>query len=165
MNDVATEEALISEYVEDYRDLDISFDRLYMKEKVTFEEDSSGVTYGIIHEENIVNKYQSDLQELIEVKEFTREEAYRYKCNPWALSYDLYGTVELWSLLLDLNDLYSASEFTQTKVKVYDRTLLDVIDNILSREEPFIDLNESELDDSPGILDYDEDMDDTIVEE
>lgn len=146
-----TGESSINDYIEDYRELDISFERMHLKEAVTFSEDTSGVTDGVILGETFIDKYKSDLTNLVETKTFTRDEVFKYKCNPWVLSYDLYGTVEYWQMLLDLNDMYSATEFTRTTVKIYDDTLPDVIDAILMAEETFINYNEEEVNDALGI--------------
>lgn len=163
--DNATGEALITDYIEAYRDLEISFDRLYLKEKATLSEDSSGINSAIVLGERYTDKYKSDLDDLITMKTFTREEVFKYKCNPWMLSFDLYGTTEFWFLLLDLNDMSSATEFTRTTIKVYDGSLPDVIDAIMANEELFIDNNESELADSDIIENYEDETDDSLVEE
>ena len=113
-----TGEVSILEYIEDYREMNISFDRMHLKEVITFYPDSAGVTDGLILGEVITDKYKHDLKNMIDTKTFTKDEIHKYKCNPWALSYDLYGTVEFWQLLLDLNDMYSATEFTKKTVKV-----------------------------------------------
>ena len=44
--------------------------------------------------------------------------SHRYR--PKMLSYDLYGTTELWFLLLNLNGCKSIMEFTPKKIKFYD---------------------------------------------
>ena len=151
MAENGTGQSSISEYIDEYRDLDISYDRIHLKEVVKFTSDSSGVTDGIILGDTFVDKYRSDLEALVETKVFTRDEIFKYKCNPWRLSYDLYNSVEYWHMLLDLNDMVSATEFTRTTVKVYDGTLPDTINEILMGEEAFIDNNEAEVNEKLGI--------------
>lgn len=152
----------INEYIEDYRELEISYDRMHMKEAIEFTADSSGVTDGIILGENFIDKYKHDLKPLIQTKTFTKDEIFLYKCNPWKLSFDLYDSVEYWQLLLDLNNMYSASEFTLATVKVYDDTLPDVVNEILMSEEVFINTNEDEINEKFGIVSprLDEDLED-----
>lgn len=163
--DNATGEARISDYIDSYRDLEISFDHLYLKEKATLSEDASGINSAIILGERYTDKYKSDLDDLAISKTFTRDEIFKYKCNPWVLSFDLYGTTEFWFLLLDLNDMSSATEFTRSTVKVYNSSLPDVIDAIMANEELFIDNNEAELSDSDIIENYEDEVDDSFVEE
>lgn len=154
----------ISDYIDEYRDLEISYERMHLKEAVSFTPDASGVKDGIILGDTFIDKYKHDLKSLVETKTFTRDEVFRYRCNPWRLSYDLYDSVEYWQLLLDLNDMYSATEFTRTTVKVYDDTLPDVVNEILMSEEIFIDNDEEALNEKLGVTlgfsdDEDEDED------
>lgn len=150
MAESATREASINDYIEDHKNLSISFDTLHLKEKVQFSEDSSGITEGLLLGESFVQKYKSDLDDIVIEKTFTPDELRKYMCNPWALSYDLYGSVEYWFLLLDLNHMYSAIEFTQKTINIYDATLPDIIDVILASEESLININASEINDSDG---------------
>ena len=122
----------------------------------------------ILLSDSILEKYQADLDELVETKTFTSKEQHRYDCNPWALSYDLYGTVEFWHLLLELNGMYSITEFTRNTIKVYDASLPDVIGAILSLEEESIDQNNEEIEDQENEVDpddYDESDSDDDIEE
>ena len=54
------------------------------------------------------------------MQELTEEEQERYKYSPKKLSYDLYGTTELWADLLKLNKCASVAEFEPSFVRVYD---------------------------------------------
>lgn len=148
MAEKAAGESSITEYVDDYRDLSLSFDTLHLKESAEFPADSSGVTKAILLGESFVQKYNKDLEELVQEKTFNADEYAKYMCNPWALSYDLYGSVEFWFLILDLNHMYSAIEFTQRSILIYDGSLPDVIDIILAAEGPFIDNNTAEIDEN-----------------
>lgn len=158
-------QSTIKDYIDEYRDLEISFDTMHLKELADFPADSSGVTQGILLGDSFIQKYRGDLEELITTKTYDREEISKYIANPWALSYDLYGSVEYWFLLLDLNNIYSATEFTSRTVKVYDGSLPDVINTILAAEEPFIDANDAEIDDYDNTDVNDSDDDDDIEEE
>lgn len=160
MNDVATEESEISDYIEDYRDLDISFDTMHLKETSTFT-DNSKTRKIMLLGDALTTKYKNDLAELEETKVLSAEEQSKYMCNPWALSYDLYGSVEYWHLLLEVNHMFSITEFTQSTIKIYDQTLPDVIDAILALEEEFINNNAEELNDSFTSAISEDDISDT----
>lgn len=173
MPDVAMGESSITEYIDDYNELDISYNRLFFKEKNTFESFSESQDV-IMTTSCILDKYKKDLDTLLETRTLTDDEQRKYFCNPWMLSYDLYGTVEFWFLLLEANNLYSATEFTQATIKVYNGSLPAVIESILALEEEFINSNEEELNDdnlgtSPEMLEYlddeNEDEEDNIYEE
>ena len=48
------------------------------------------------------------------------EELYLYQYKPKSLSYKLYGTTELWSTLLMINNCVSKIDFDKAKIKVLD---------------------------------------------
>lgn len=135
----------IQDYIDTYRDQTVSYDTLHLYEAAKFNMDSSGVNYGVLPSDLVTNKYKKDLEEIVITKKYTAVEKIKYKYNPWLLSYDLYGTTEYWFMLLELNHLYSATEFTLDRVKVYKDNLPTLIDTILATERPFINENESEL--------------------
>lgn len=144
MSDIAIEESSIQDYIDDYRDMEISYDLLHFKELNTFESDSSSEQV-ILLSESILNKYRNDLEDLKVNYTIPVEKESRYFCNPWLLSYDLYGTVEFWYLILEANHMYSATELTQNRIIVYNGSLPNLVDSILALEEEFIDNNEEEI--------------------
>lgn len=173
MSDTAIGESEIKEYIEDYSDLDISYNKLFTKEKNTFTAGDQPEEVLMIGD-SILKKYKKDLDDIIETRTFTYEEQRKYYYNPWRLSYDMYGSVEYWFLILEANNLYSATEFSQETIKVYDSSLPALVEAILALEEEFIDANEEEIDNddlgtTPEMLedidDEDEDDDETIYEE
>lgn len=130
MAEQLTSESSIDEYLDDYEESSVTFSKLHEKETFDsqFFKDSS-VT--ILGESKLLN-YKSDLDSILITKEYTNEEKSKYICNPWRLSHDLYGSTEYWHLILLANNIYSATEFTQTTVKVYDGSLPTMVDTILS---------------------------------
>lgn len=58
-------------------------------------------------------------------------EYYKFKMRPKALSYFLYGTVELWALLLKLNRVQSTMDFDRRIVRVLDPKRLDVLNKVI----------------------------------
>lgn len=166
MSDVATEESIIQDYIDDYRDMEISYDLLHFKELDTFETDNSSERV-ILLNESILDKYRNDLDALKIDFTIPVDKESRYFCNPWVLSYDLYGTVEYWHLILEANHMYSITEFTQNNIKVYNGSLPDLVDSILALEEEFIDNNEEEirLDDTVDSSYYDDSDSDEDIEE
>ena len=157
MAEVAIGESSIDEYIEDYHDLSISYDTMHFKQADEFPADTRGTSNVLLLDESIIDKYRYDLEEIVETKTFTPNELAKYRCNPWLLSYDLYESVEYWGLLLDLNNMYSCTEFTQSKIKVYDGTLPELIDNILASEETNININQAEIDDDFSSMEDDPD--------
>ena len=64
------------------------------------------------------------------------DEVRMYKYKPKKLSYDLYGTVELWAALLELNKMYSTMDLTCDKpfLVFNPETVKEKINEILIQE-------------------------------
>ena len=69
----------------------------------------------------------------------------KYKYKPKILSYDLYGTTELWFLLLHANELYSESEFNTKRCFVYNVQVLSKLTEILNVEAENIKKNRADV--------------------
>lgn len=161
MSDMVSASSEIKDYIDDYRDLSNSYENLFFKEKNTFTMNSTDEDV-ILLGRGILDKYKKDLDNIKITKKLTHEEQRKYYCNPWYLSYDLYGTVEFWYLILEANSMYSAIELTQETIQVYDASLPRLVDSILALEEEFIDSNEEEIDSdsieiAPEMLEYEDD--------
>lgn len=93
-------------------------------------------TYLRINYESIINKYYSEFRnffayiDLLDPKDVSK-----YRNNPKALSYELYGTIEYWWLLLQCNEMRSASEFTKTHIKVITKKALKELCSIILRAD------------------------------
>lgn len=161
------QESAIDDYIDAYREQDVTFDKLHFKELMTSTKTDSTPT--IIISDSILDNYKKELNDILITKTYTQEEKPKYLYNPWALSYALYGTTAYWWLLLEANNLYSAIEFNKTTVNVYSDLLPSVIDAILNAEEDAIDKNNrdinSDLNEFDDVENYDESGDDTDIEE
>ena len=70
-------------------------------------------------EENIIDKHSYYLDDYVYVVKLNDEQYRKYRCNAHRLSYDIFGTTALWYLILNLNEMYSESEFNKTRFKMY----------------------------------------------
>lgn len=145
MAETAINESNINDYVDDYRNLEVSYDTLHFLDACDVENSTNDHEFIIIPYDSLLTKYKTDLDELIITKTLTTEEQNRYFYNPWILSYDLYGTTEFWYLLLEVNSMYSINEFNQEKIKIYNGSLLTFVERILSIEEDFITENNASI--------------------
>lgn len=136
-------ETTMSAYIDNYKNEAISFSTLHYK-KV----DPSGHGLVIHNDVGIWDKFKDTFKENVITVTLTPEEKLKYYCNPKAFSMKLYGTTELWFLILQLNEMYSAVEFQIDTVKVYDQSIMLLISEMLNVDKPFIDINEAEIADS-----------------
>lgn len=109
--------ATMPEQVEDAKALDISYRTLHPAAVIVDGHTGRSIQFPF---SSLINKYKDFLHEIIIEFELSLEEQEIYMFNPKMLSEDLYGTTELWDVLLILNNMTSVIEFKPTKVKVYD---------------------------------------------
>jgi hypothetical protein len=76
-------------------------------------------------------KHKKELDSI--VKYYSVPQSMFYK--PKSVSYELYGTTELWLALLRLNEMRNITEFHQPIIKIYDvNSINDLIDIFFKRE-------------------------------
>lgn len=95
----------------------------------------------IFNDKCILDDYRAELKTLLVSVELTASEYADYKYNPKRLSHDLYGTTELWFLLLDANEIYSATQFDMDVIYVYNSRIYSIISEIITNEKISIDYN------------------------
>lgn len=90
------------------------------------------------------DKYIDFIKGFVTYVKLTTNELMKYKYNPKLLSYELYGTEELWYLILKLNNMCSEIEFTKQKIYILRPENLSVLNtiNILYDDEISINHNE-----------------------
>lgn len=118
----------------------ISHSKLHFKTKI----DSGGVSI-IVNTNSIMDKYWDLITIAAITRTFTDNEHDKYKYQPKLLSYDLYNTTELWSAILKINNIFSATQFDGKTVKVFDERIFAILNEILILEDIEIKKNRSEL--------------------
>ena len=99
-------------------------------------------TYLRINYESIINKYFSEFRNFFAYIDLIDEkDVSKFRNNPKALSYKLYGTTEYWWLLLQCNEMRSAAEFTKRHIRVVTKKALKELCSIILRaDKDIIDL-------------------------
>ena len=127
------DEAYMDAYVREGKNL------IFSRSTNTFKTKTNDV---ITPQQTIVCRYYDSLKPYIVTKTFTEDEKKRYKFNPRFLSYDLYGTPELWAELLYINNMVSVTEFKKSTVKVFTTDIINALVEIkLIIENDLIDNN------------------------
>lgn len=96
-------------------------------------------------EENVSNNFKEFLSSMEATWTFNNDEYRKYICNPWYLSNDLYGTTELWFMLLHVNEMYSATEFTKRTIKYYKTDILKYINEIRAVQDNYLRDNKADM--------------------
>lgn len=133
-------EYTISDFIKEYKEESLNFDKLQFKELI-----SQGTSKMIMASDSILMKYNEELKTAIELITLSTSELQMFQYNPKYLSYHLYDTTELWFLLLHANEMYYTSQFDMNPVKVYNASIVGIIDRILTIEKPYIDMNRAEV--------------------
>ena len=121
----------IQELIDSVNDMEISYRNLHTYAYIKNGDDIIKIPY-----KSIIAEYMPYFSETVIESEMTPEEIQLYKGKPKKLSYDLYGTTELWSALLELNHMLSITEFQVEKLKVFDpREFLPLLNEVMILEE------------------------------
>lgn len=99
----------------------------------------------VINFQSILTDYWYYLQQHIMILKFTDSQYRRYRFRPKTLSYDLYGTIELAPLILQINSICSTSEFDLKSVKIFDAEIKSFINEVFNKEKVKMQANEAEV--------------------
>lgn len=105
------------EQISDVKELEISYRMLHDSAYLNDESTNSTIEIPFY---SLIDKYKDILNDIVITVNLDDRLSRQYLFNPKLLSYHLYGTVELWSEILRLNNLAFISEFKPVQVKIYD---------------------------------------------
>ena len=132
----------LDNFIQEYGTEDLRVDAFHLKE-VFF---NPGMKHKIVVNGDIIsNKYTSELEENKRIITFNTKEYYKYRYNPKLLSYDIYGTTELWFFILMANELYSITEFDLRKLVLYDASIISKLNKMLELDQEFLEINSMEI--------------------
>lgn len=129
----------LSESMGYYSKLDISHASTHLKTTINT---NTGNNL-IVNHTSIINKYYYIFLKYTYMVELSEEDYLIYRYNPKRFCYDRYGTTELWSLLLKINNIISVSEFNVRKLRVFDTDIDQVINEIMILESEEIQRNKA----------------------
>ncbi len=84
---------------------------------------------------NVITKFYPILKNYIETVTMTEDEFFKYKCRPNYYCFAQYGTPELASSLLYINNMDSATKFKNTTFKRFKSNILTIINELMSLNE------------------------------
>ena len=94
--------------------------------------------------QTLICKYYHVLSKYIKERTFTEEECRKYYQKPILLSKDLYGTPELWSGLLYINNMVSVANFNKRTIKVFTNDIIGVLEEIMTICNDDLETNKNE---------------------
>ena len=107
----------LSEQITEAKKLEISYKSLHPSYTIYNEQTDETIELPF---SSITNEYKTYLLACVKSIQLSEKEKEKYRYSPKKLSYDLYGTTELWADLLKLNGCVSIAEFEPDFIRVYD---------------------------------------------
>lgn len=127
----------IEQFIQSNSNNSISYEKLSLIEKM---DNIHTITY------NLLNDYKDELDDLLVTINLSDEEFSRYAYKPKLLSYDIYGSTELYFIILFVNNLCNVKEFNNRKIKMIARDdLYNVLSAIYNAESDMIRRNRNKI--------------------
>lgn len=133
-------ESTLKDLIYNYENDNIKYGSFFLNEVV-----SESTRKIILTSESILDKYSDILSTLKEEYNMTDEEYKKYMYNPKHFSYKLYGTTELWFLILRANNMYSVTEFNKKHCYIYSGQIKSILNAIINIEKSDIDKNSDDI--------------------
>lgn len=140
-------DATISDFISSYQSEDIQYSKFFLDQLLV----TNNGKRMIVNFNDLVIKYFPELNSIKRKVTMTDTEYAKYKYNPKRLSYDIYGTTELWFLILEANELHCAMQFDFQTIYLYTADIVGKMGRILNLEENTRNVNAEEI--SLAILD------------
>jgi hypothetical protein len=104
--------------------------QLSLKTAIT---NSSGQKF-VVNLFNLFEKYYDILLDNTVTLVLTEDEYLKYRFKPKLLSKDLYGSKDLYYLLIRLNNIYTVIEFDFKEIKVFNTNIVSLLNEIMILE-------------------------------
>lgn len=92
--------------------------------------------------DNIIYDYLDEIKSLAVQIELTDREYIKYRYNPKRFAFDIYGSTELYFIILAVNGICSSKDFNRRKIKaLYKSDVIDILNAIYNAESQYIDKN------------------------
>lgn len=97
---------------------------------------------------NLIYDYMTEINQLRKTVKVSIEEKIKYQYRPKLLSYDIYGTTELYFMILAMNGMCNLKEFELMDLQFYALTPVDLsnmLNEIYNAETNHININRTNL--------------------
>ena len=134
-------ESTITQFIAQYDSEELVSSAFFLKQ--VFE--NSNNQKMLVNFDNLVIKYMPELKSIKTKVSLSTKEYAKYKYNPKLLSFDIYGTTELWFLILEANELHSATQFNNQVIYLFRTDIVEKMTRILNLETATKNYNEEEI--------------------
>lgn len=131
-------------YISDFGDYDrntpLSYSHQHFKSKIT-----SGENDIVVNTDFIPTKYFDIIKDNAQTITLTDAEYINYKYQPKKFCFDRYGSIELWGILLRLNNMTSVADFTNQTFKTPPSNILTLLNEMMILEVDNIEKNNESI--------------------
>lgn len=132
----------IDDCIEYGKSLEFAHSKLF--ERVTISTDDNNLI--IANYTSILTRYMDYIKETLVEYTFTDEEFLTYQYKPKMFCYHVYGTMELWSLLLRVNNMISIMDFKEKTIKIFNsQVIFELLNEIMNLEREDMESNNLEI--------------------
>lgn len=101
--------------------------------------DNPSVLYA---QDNVIYDYIKEIKDKAVPVELSDEEFIKYKYNPKKLAFDIYGSTELYFIILAVNGMCSFKDFNKRNIKALHKSnVMDILEKIYNSESSYIEKN------------------------
>lgn len=131
----------IKRFINEYNTDEFTIDKCFLKE-ILIKDDGGKI---IINDMEIFDEYLEELSSKCRYIQMDDAKLNYFKYNPKLFSYEIYGTTELWFLILQLNEMHTCAEFDRNTLKLFPTSIVDIILDIFELEKNSINQNSYEI--------------------
>lgn len=133
--------------LEDFIELGKEIDDIQYSKFSILSKAVSGVTNPILYStHNIIYDYEEEFKTLALTVDLTDEEYRKYRLKPKLLAYDVYGSTEIYFVILFLNGMYNIKEFDRRTIKLIKKDIMiELLGAIYNAEQNYILNNRSSV--------------------
>lgn len=96
----------------------------------------------ILSSTNIIYDYMDEIKDCIVEVEFTTKQYLKYRYRPKLFAYDIYGSTELFFVIMAINGICDIKDFNKTKIKaLYKSDMVALLDAIYNAESSYVKKN------------------------
>ena len=130
----------VSDFGEYRRSLNISHNSLHLKTKIP-----SGSDKIIVNSSYIPTKFFDIIKENLTTVTLTEKEFLKYKYQPKRYCYEKLGSIEIWGLLLRINNMSSCVQFNTRTFKIPNKNIFSLLNEMMIHQSDIIDKNNESL--------------------
>lgn len=133
--------------VEDFIELGKDIDDIQYYKFTILSKAASDVENPILYaEHNVICDYEEEFKKLAITVEMTDAEYSKYRFRPKLLAYDVYGSTELFFVILFINGMYNIKDFDRKNVKLIRKdTMVELLAAIHNSEQNYIAANRAAI--------------------